>query len=106
MAVIIFFCWYYPVGFYNNAALTNTVNERGALFFLLVWSFLLFTSTFATMVIAGIDTAETGGNIANLMFSLCLVFCGVLASQSSLPRFWIFMYRVSGSVCLVIMIDF
>jgi hypothetical protein len=27
-------------------------------------------------VIAGISTAETGGNIANLLFSLCLIFCG------------------------------
>lgn len=96
-AVIIFFCMYYPVGFYRNAELTGTVTERGGLFFLLVWSFLMFTSTFATMIIAGIDTAETGGNIANLLFSLCLVFCGVLASKDTLPGFWIFMYRVGYS---------
>jgi ATP-binding cassette subfamily G (WHITE) protein 2 (PDR) len=53
------------------------------------------------MVIAGVDSAETGGNIANLMFSLCLIFCGVLAQPSDFPRFWIFMYRLSPFTYLV-----
>jgi ABC-type multidrug transport system permease subunit len=53
------------------------------------------------MVISAIDTAETGGNIAQLMFSLTLVFCGVLASPSVFPRFWIFMYRLSPFTYLV-----
>jgi ATP-binding cassette subfamily G (WHITE) protein 2 (PDR) len=76
MAVLIFFCWYYPIGLYRNAEPTDSVHERGVLMFLLLWTFLLFTSTFAHMAIAGIETAETGGNIANLMFSLTLVFNG------------------------------
>jgi ABC-type multidrug transport system permease subunit len=63
--------------------------------------FLLFTSTFTHMVIAGIDSAETGGNLANLMFSLCLIFCGVLAQPSDFPRFWIFMYRISPFTYMV-----
>lgn len=95
MAVLLYFCWYYPIGLYRNAEPTNAVHERGALMFLLIWQFLLFTSTFANMVIAGVDTAETGGNIANLAFSLTLIFCGVLASPTSLPGFWIFMYHLS-----------
>lgn len=53
------------------------------------------------MVIAGIADAETGGNIANLMFTLCLIFCGVLATPQTLPGFWIFMYRVSPFTYLV-----
>ena len=53
------------------------------------------------MVIAGIADAETGGNIANLMFTLGLIFCGVLATPGSLPGFWIFMYRVSPFTYLV-----
>jgi ATP-binding cassette subfamily G (WHITE) protein 2 (PDR) len=95
MSVIMFFCWYYPVGMYQNAVPTNAVAERGALFFLLVWIFMIFTSTFAHMCIAAVDTAEEGGNYANLLFSLSLIFCGVLATPQSLPGFWIFMYRVS-----------
>ena len=101
MAVFIFFCWYYPIGFDRNAEPTNTVTERGGLMFLLVWQFLLFTSTFTTMVISAIDTAETGGNIANLMFTLTLLFCGVLATPQVFPHFWIFMYRLSPFTYLV-----
>ncbi|KAJ9113738.1 ABC multidrug transporter afr2 [Naganishia adeliensis] len=93
MAVLIFFTWYYPVGFYKNAG--DDVNGRGILMFLLVWAFLLFTSTFTHLIISFNDTAENGGNIANLLFSLCLIFCGVLASKDTMPGFWIFMYRVS-----------
>ncbi|KAL2817106.1 ABC-2 type transporter-domain-containing protein [Aspergillus granulosus] len=101
MAVMIFLCWYYPIGLYRNAEPTDTVNERGGLMFLLILTFLLFTSTFAHMMIAGIELAETGGNIASLLFSLCLIFCGVLASPDALPGFWIFMYRVSPFTYLV-----
>lgn len=101
MAVLIFVCWYYPIGLYRNAVPTDAVHERGLLMFLLIWSFLLFTSTFAHMIIAGIEVAETGGNLANLVFSLCLIFCGVLATPAQMPRFWIFMYRVSPFTYLV-----
>ncbi|GAA6042699.1 hypothetical protein JCM8097_003753 [Rhodosporidiobolus ruineniae] len=92
MAVIMYFCLYYPIGLYRNAG--DDVHERGALFFLLVWAFLLFTSTFSHMIIAFNDTAENGGNLANLLFSMSLIFCGVLATPDVFPRFWIFMYRV------------
>ncbi|KAI0505388.1 hypothetical protein F5B22DRAFT_527160 [Xylaria bambusicola] len=34
-------------------------------------------------------------DICVLFYWLTLVFCGVLATPSELPRFWIFMYRVS-----------
>ncbi|CAL5866766.1 uncharacterized protein PFLUO_LOCUS976 [Penicillium psychrofluorescens] len=101
MAVFIFVCWYYPIGLYRNAEPTGAVHERGALMFLLIWSFLLFTSTFAHMMIAGIELAETGGNLANMLFSLCLIFCGVLATPAQMPGFWIFMYRVSPFTYLV-----
>ena len=99
MAVIMYFCYYYPVGLYNNAG--DDLHGRGALFFLFMLEFLLFTSSFTNMIIAGMDSAETGGNIANLMFSLSLIFCGVLAPPDSLPGFWIFMYRVSPFTYLV-----
>ena len=42
MAVIIFFCWYYPIGMYRNAIPDGQVHERGALMFLLVWAFFKF----------------------------------------------------------------
>lgn len=76
VAVLMFFCWYYPVGLYQNAQPTDAVSERGALMFLFLLVFLLFTSTFSHMMIAGVETAETGGNLANLLFALLLLFCG------------------------------
>ncbi|CAG8953551.1 hypothetical protein HYFRA_00010008 [Hymenoscyphus fraxineus] len=101
MGVLIFFTWYYPIGLQRNAVPTDAVAERGGLMFMFILEFLLFTSTFTTMIIAGIETAEAGGNLAQLLFSLTLIFNGVLASPSQFPRFWIFMYRVSPFTYLV-----
>jgi ATP-binding cassette subfamily G (WHITE) protein 2 (PDR) len=98
---MLFFEFYYPTGFYKNAIPTDSVTIRGVQMWLMVEMFMLFTSTFATMVIAGIELAETGGNIANLLFSLCLVFCGVLVPLNSLPGFWKFMNRVSPFTYMV-----
>lgn len=82
MGLFIFLTWYYPIGLYNNAAPAGQSSERQGLMFLLVWVFLMFTSTFAHLVIAGVELAETGGNISALLFSLCLIFCGYAPSSS------------------------
>ncbi|KLT39406.1 putative xenobiotic-transporting ATPase [Cutaneotrichosporon oleaginosum] len=95
VGTLFFFEWYYPIGLFKNAIPTDSVTERGALMWLLFMTFLLFTSTFATAMVAGIELAETAGNLANLLFSLCLIFCGVLVPLQSLPGFWKFMNRVS-----------
>jgi len=101
MAVLIYTTYYYPIGMYRNTYPADQFTERSGLMFLLIWSFLMFTSTFTDMVIAGIESAEAGGNIATLLFSLCLIFCGVLAGPNQLPGFWIFMYRISPFTYLV-----
>ncbi|KAJ5698814.1 ABC multidrug transporter A-2 [Penicillium macrosclerotiorum] len=100
MSVPVYFSWYYPIGLYHNAPSGQTI-ARGGTTYLLILIFLMFTSTFSSLIIAGIEQPETGSNIAQLLFSLCLVFNGVLASPSALPRFWIFMYRVSPFTYLV-----
>lgn len=76
MSVPIFFSWYYPIGLYRNAEPTNEVIQRGGIMYLLILLFVMFTSTFSSMVIAGTEQPETGSNIAQLMFSLCLTFNG------------------------------
>lgn len=76
MAALTFFCWYYPIGMYKNAIPDHQVHERGALMFLLILEFMLFASTFTHMIIAGMETSETAGNVAQLLFSLTLIFCG------------------------------
>ncbi|KAL7764826.1 hypothetical protein ACKLNR_005971 [Fusarium oxysporum f. sp. zingiberi] len=101
MSVFMFVCIYYPVGFQKNAEAAGQTAERGALMWLLFWQFLVFTCTFAHMCIAITDTAEAGGNLANVIFMMCLFFCGVLASPDNMPGFWIWMYRVSPFTYLV-----
>lgn len=101
MAFFMFVSWYYPVGLNHNAEAAGQTAERGGLMFLLLVTFLLFTSTFTDFIIAGFETAEAGGNFANLLFTLCLIFCGVLANPDTFPHFWIFMYRVSPFTYLV-----
>ncbi|KAF3941690.1 hypothetical protein ABW19_dt0210327 [Dactylella cylindrospora] len=87
-SILVYFSFYFPTGMYKNALATNTEVERGGLFFLYCLSFYIFTSTFGTMIIAGVELAENGGNIANLLFSICLIFCGVLVQPPALPAVW------------------
>ncbi|KAJ3525819.1 hypothetical protein NM208_g11475 [Fusarium decemcellulare] len=75
MSVLMFVCVYYPVGFDKNASAAGQTVERGGLMWLLFWQFLIFTCTFAHACIAITDTAEAGGNLANVLFMLCLFFC-------------------------------
>ncbi|KIW62366.1 hypothetical protein PV04_10546 [Phialophora macrospora] len=95
LAFLIFLSWYYPIGLRQNAVDANQGSEREALMFLFILAFLVFAGTFTNMVMAAADSAEAGGNITNLLHSLSLIFCGVLATPEALPGFWIFMYRVS-----------
>ncbi|KAF7289878.1 hypothetical protein MIND_01362200 [Mycena indigotica] len=99
-AVVSFVSWYYPIGLYRNAMPFHQVRERGALMFLFILQFMLFTSTFSQMLVAGSDSAEAAGNTGNLLFSLTLLFCGVLAAPRTLG-WWIWMYRVSPFSYLV-----
>lgn len=101
MSVISFCSFYYPTGYYRNASVEGALHERGALFFMIIWGFYIFASTFAHMVIAAIPDADTGGNIANLLFSLSLIFCGVMATVEQMPGFWKFMYYVSPLTYIV-----
>lgn len=101
-AVFSFVSWYYPIGLYRNAMAAHQTSERGGLMFLFLLQFMLFTSTvsgfrlstfyvllnrlpqFSQMLVAGSDTAEAAGNAGNLVFSLTLLFCGVLAGPKTL----------------------
>lgn len=76
MSVLTFVSWYYPIGLYRNAMPTHSVAERGGLMFLLIWSFYIFTCTFAHMLVAAVELPEVGGMYANLLFTLMLIFCG------------------------------
>ncbi|SMY27542.1 unnamed protein product [Zymoseptoria tritici ST99CH_1A5] len=101
MAVLVFACWYYPIGLQQNAIDAGQTGERAILMFLFILAFFNFAGTFTSMAVALMSTAESAGNITNLLFSLSLIFCGVLATPQALPGFWIFMYRISPLTYLV-----
>lgn len=88
VGTVLFFCWYYPIGYYRNAIPTDAVHERGALMWLYVMLFMIFTATFAVMAVAGQETAEEAGNIANLAFSMSLIFCGYVYISRWSSRGW------------------
>ncbi|VUC35730.1 unnamed protein product [Clonostachys rosea] len=94
-SVIIFVSWYYPTLLWKNGDATFGQTERGGLVFLLILLFCLWITTFSQAVGVAIEHAETAVQVATLCFWLSLVFCGVLVSPIDLPRFWIFVYRVS-----------
>lgn len=73
---LIFVPFYYLVGMNENAIPTDSVTERGGLMFFLLWTVLVFESTFADMVIAGVETAEVGAVIGLLLFAMSLIFSG------------------------------
>ncbi|KAA8642709.1 uncharacterized protein ATNIH1004_009461 [Aspergillus tanneri] len=96
-SVLVFVAWYYPTGFWRNGLDDGnfTMSQRAILVFLLIWLFFVFSSTLSQAIAAGMQDSLTAVNIANLLFTLCLIFCGILVQPGALPRFWIFMYRVS-----------
>ncbi|RYP53146.1 hypothetical protein DL768_001820 [Monosporascus sp. mg162] len=71
MAVIMYFCWYYPV------------------------------DTFAHLTIVWIDLPETAGVLTSLLWMLCILFGGIGVPRADLPGFWTFMYRASPATYLV-----
>jgi ATP-binding cassette, subfamily G (WHITE), member 2, PDR len=88
-----FLCWWFPIGLYRNTSVTDTTDSRATLAFLLVCLYMLTVSTFSDFMIAGITSAETASNIANVLGFVMLLFCGILATPTFMPGFWKFVYR-------------
>ncbi|KAL2815261.1 ABC multidrug transporter [Aspergillus cavernicola] len=101
MAIFCYLVWFYPVGLYQNAEYTDTVHTRSTLTALVIWAAFLFASSFAHMLIAGLDSAEIASAFSNILFIMMYAFCGILAGPDALPGFWIFMYRVNPFTYLV-----
>lgn len=90
-----FFIYYYPVGFYSNASMAGQLHERGALFWLYCTAFYVYIGSMGIFVISFNEVDVNGANLASLLYTMALSFCGVMATPKAMPHFWIFMYRVS-----------
>lgn len=95
IGTISFLCWYYPAGLYSNAEFAGQKTERGGLTYFYIFLFFIFAVTLGQLAGAAIDNVDTASNIAMIMFTLAMLFCGILSTEQSTPRFWIFMLRLS-----------
>lgn len=85
LAVLQFVTWYYPLGMYQNSSVTDQLVQRGGLIFLIIWSYMTFSSTFSQMVVTIMPDAATGINISALLYSLSLIFCGYVDPTACIP---------------------
>jgi len=69
LGILVFASYMYPVYGIESS-------QKQGLVLLFCIQFFVFASTFAHMLIAALPDAETAGNIATIMFSLTLTFCG------------------------------
>jgi len=88
LGLFVYATYYYAVNGIQSS-------ESQGLVLLFCVQFFIYASTFAHLCIAAMPDAETAGSVATLLFSMTLIFNGVMQSPSALPGFWIFMYRVS-----------
>lgn len=98
---IAFFIYYYPIGFYSNASYADQLHERGALFWLFSVAFFVYVGSMGLLAVSFNEVAANAANLASLAFTMSLSFCGVMATPDAMPRFWIFMYRVSPLTYLI-----
>ncbi|KAI5960963.1 CDR1 [Candida pseudojiufengensis] len=101
VGTVAFFCWYYPLGLYRNAEPTDSVNQRGVLMWMFITSFFVYTSTMGQLCQSFTELPDNAANLATLLFTMCLNFCGVLVPGPELPGFWIFMYRANPFTYLI-----
>ncbi|KAK2775830.1 hypothetical protein FQN53_002962 [Emmonsiellopsis sp. PD_33] len=101
VSVFCYLTWYYPMGLWRNAEATDAVHSRSMLVMLFIWASMIFAGSFAQMTIAALDNDQIAAAVANLLTIMLYAFCGILASPSYLPRFWIFMYRMNPFTYLV-----
>ncbi|KAK0325334.1 hypothetical protein LTR82_003617 [Friedmanniomyces endolithicus] len=86
--ILVYATFYYPVVGVQSS-------ERQVLVLLLAIVFMLYASSFAHLMIAAMPDAQTAAAIVTLIFSMSLIFNGVMQSPTALPGFWIWMYRLS-----------
>lgn len=81
--------------FYWSVFGTDQDGERRGLIMLFIVQFFIYAASMAQFVICAIPEPTLGAIIATMTFGLSFIFNGVMQPPSDLPRFWIFMYRVS-----------
>ncbi|KAG7666000.1 CDR3 [[Candida] subhashii] len=100
-AAVSFAVWYYPVGLFRNAVYTHTVVERGAFMWVSITLMFIFSSTLAQLCISFNQVADNAANIISFLLTICMTFCGIIATKDFMPQFWLFVYRANPLTYLV-----
>lgn len=88
MAIIVFLCWYYPMGMYRNSLSIKMMLERNGVMILLIWVYLIYASTFGYMIQIGLESIEIAGIVSTT--ALFLLFCCIISTSkaATLPQVW------------------
>ncbi|KAJ5178709.1 hypothetical protein N7492_001919 [Penicillium capsulatum] len=81
--------------FYWSVFGPNQSSDRRVLVMLFIVQFFIYAGSMAQFVVASVPDSSLAALLATLMFGLSFIFNGVMQPPGDLPRFWIFMYRVS-----------
>lgn len=76
ISVPLFAAWYYPTGLFRNGVPGFGTTERGGLAFILMWLFIIWSSTFCQVLAAGFQLIETAVEVATLCTWLSIAFGG------------------------------
>lgn len=94
-AVLSFVCWYYPAGLYQVAKYSHQMSHRAGLTLFYVILFYQWVISLGFALGAPMEDPRTAANVSVLLFTVSLMFAGVLVTKDVMPGFWKFMYRVS-----------
>ncbi|EAU39208.1 predicted protein [Aspergillus terreus NIH2624] len=81
--------------FYFSVIGPDQSSQRRALVILFILQFYVYAASMAQLVVCDIGEPTLAAMLATLMFGLSFIFNGVMQPPSQLPRFWIFVYRIS-----------
>lgn len=94
-AVLSFVCWYYPAGLYEVARYSGQMSHRGGLTVFYCIIFYQWVISLGFALGAPMEDPRTAANVSVLLFTVSLMFAGVLVQKDIMPGFWKFMYRAS-----------
>lgn len=87
-STLLFLCFYFTIG-------ASAVPGISGVFYLNYLLFSLYYLTFGLWLIYSCPNLETAHVFVAFLFSFTVSFCGVMQPKELMPKFWLFMYRIS-----------
>lgn len=87
-STLLFLCFYFTIG-------VSATPSIAGVFYLNYLLFSLYYLTFGLWLIYSCSDLETAHVFVAFLFSFTVSFCGVMQPKELMPKFWLFMYRIS-----------